>query len=586
MERPTSWLELGVFTVALLVLVATAGSGPGWDLASGHAVLAAQLERTSAAPLYGLLADLAAQLPAGEVGFRLGVLGAVLGALTLAGVVAAARAVLPKDPIAGLVGAVLLALAPPFRDAAAFATPSLLAACGAVWAFAGAAAHAREPAVRQLTIALVGAAAVIGSAPWLGAVLTVATIAWLDRSNAKREHLAIGTGAIGIAMITWWLGSLGALPGVDPSLTAMVAASGQGAAAIVIGTGLLGAAFGAATSLAPARALLAWIVLAVAHAIVIDHAAEPLLGLLAIGCAIVPSAVARVMPEKRALVVPLAGVPLVGAALAAGAAFSIDDPHDAPARLATDMIGGMPPGPGVIVMTSATAWSAVSYAQVVAGARPDLVLLPPLPVTTSDGAVADALRADQIAVSDVPAFGRLDPTRALARGRGFQLRTDQPEPTEVPAPPATYASSIGDRLAVALAIARGRYEAAHGRLDAAARATGLTSRFGAAELAMLATTAPSRERPALFGFLPRLDDPPGSRWRLDLFGDDLAWVAGIEQPLVASPPSRKLHGLWRELLAGKRTPDDSEIFALGPAAVAATRELVAAVRTPPGAPSN
>ena len=579
MERKAPWLELGVFGVALVVLLAGTGGGPGWDLASGHGVLAAHLQRTAAAPLYGLLASLAAQLPVGEVGFRIGVLGAVLGAVTLAGVVAAARAVLPKDPVAGAIGAILLALTPPFRDAAGSATPALLAAAGVVWTFAAAAAHARAASDRGVAVALIAAATVIGAAPWLGLVVTIAIVAWLARTGARRDHLAIGVGAIGIAIIAWWLGAIGAIPGLDLDLAAMVTTSGRGAAAIVVGTGLLGAAFGAATGLGPARWLALMIGVVALHAIAIDHAAEPLLAILAVGCAVVPSAVARIVPApRRALVVIGAGIPLIGAALVTGAALRLDDPGDAPARVATDLIAEAPSGPGVIVATGATAWSALNYAQAVTGARPDLVLAPPMPPTSADAVVADALRATQIAISDVPAFGRLDPARALARGRGFELRGAATEIVEPPPVPAAYASAIGERESVARAISRARYEAGNGRLDAAARAAGLEHRFGAAELAILATTLPTRERPALFGFLPRLADPDAGTWRLELFGDDLAWVAGIDQPLVDAPPSRRLHGLWRELLGGKRTIGDPEIAAMGPAAVAATQELVDATR--------
>ncbi len=575
MERTAAHLELGVFAVALVAFVVGAGGGPGWDQASDHAVLGAQLARTTSSPLYGLLADLAAQLPFGEPGFRLGVLGAALGALTLAGVVAAARGLLPKDPYAGAIGAVLLGLAPPFRDAAGFATPTLLAACGAVWAVAGAAAHARAPSTRRIVLALVGVAGVIGSAPWLGLALGIAVIGWLARTQARRDHLAIGAGAIGLAMIAWSLGALGGLPDLDPSLTAMVGATGRGAAAIVVGTGLLGAAFGAATGLAPARWLALVVAITAAHAIAVDHAAEPLLALLAVGCAIVPSAVGKLMPERGVLVVFGAAVPLVIAALVTGPALGVDDPEDAPARLATDVIGDAPSGPGLVVATSGSTWSAINYAQVVAGARPDLALVPPVAPTIADTLVADALRAKQLVVADVPAFGRLDIARAVPRRRGFELVGEPPEVGFVPPAPASYPSAIGERQAIALAIARARYEAISGRLDAAARAAGLTARFGAAGLAMLATTAPTRERPALFGYLPPLADPETGTWLLDLFGDDLAWVAGIDQPLVAGPPSRRLHGLWRELLAGQRTADDPEIAALGPAAISATRELVA-----------
>ena len=70
-------LELVIFATALVALVATATGGPGWDAASAHAVLAAHLERTAAAPLYGVLAAGAAQIPAGEVGFRLALIRCV-----------------------------------------------------------------------------------------------------------------------------------------------------------------------------------------------------------------------------------------------------------------------------------------------------------------------------------------------------------------------------------------------------------------------------------------------------------------------------------------------------------------------------
>lgn len=574
MERKAAHLELAVFAIALVVLVAGAAGGPGWDAASGHAVLATQLARTTGAPLYGLLADAFALLPVGEPGFRLGLLGAVLGAATLAGVVRAARGLSPKDPYAGVIAAVLLWLAPPFREAAGFATPTLLAGCGAVWAVAGAAAHARSAKPRWIAVALVGVGAVVGSAPWLGLALAVAIALWLARSKARREHLALGCGAIGLAMVTWSIGSLGGLPDLDPSLTAMVGATGRGAAAIVIGTGLLGAAFGAATGLAPARWLVLVIAIATVHAIVVDPAADALLALLAVGCAIIPSAVAKLVPDRRLVVTLGTGVPLVLTALVTGASLGVEDPQNAPARLADDIIGAAPSGPGIVVAASATTWSAINYAQVVAGARPDLALVAPLAPTAMDVMVANALSAKQNVVADVPAIGRLDPLRALPSGRGFELLGAAPDHALLPRPPADYPSTIGQREAVALAIARARYEALSGRLDAAARAAGLADRFGAAGLAMLATTAPTAERPALFGLLPRLADPPPGPWLLELFGDDLAWVAGIDQPQAAAPPSRRLHALWRELLMGRRKVDDPDIAALGPAAVAATRELV------------
>ncbi|HSK01420.1 MAG TPA: hypothetical protein VK932_09270, partial [Kofleriaceae bacterium] len=143
-----AWLPWCLFTVALAVLVHGASGGPGWTTASDHALLAADLERPASAPLYGIVASAVTYLlPVGEPGFRLAVASAVLGALALLGVMRAARALLPRDPVAGAIAATLLLLAPPFRDAAGTAGPSMLAACGAVWAIALAAgaARARDP---------------------------------------------------------------------------------------------------------------------------------------------------------------------------------------------------------------------------------------------------------------------------------------------------------------------------------------------------------------------------------------------------------------------------------------------------------
>lgn len=582
MERKLTWLPASVFAVSLVLLVLGAAGGPGWDAAAGHAVLAAHLERTASTPLYGVVAGAFALLPVGEIGFRLALLAALLGALTATGVVVAARALLPKDPVAGVVGAVLLVLTPSFRDAAGFANPSMLAACGIVWAIAAAANHARDATPRRAALALAMVALVVGSAPWLGAMLALLIIGWLVRTGASRDLLVIGVGAIGAIIVALWLGAVGSVPGPAPSLSAMVAASGRGAGAIVIGAGLLGAAFAAVTGLALARWFAAAIVLALIHAIVIEQAPMPLLAVLAIGAAVIPSAVVRVLDgARRELVTVIASAPLIGAALATGPAFGVDDPGRAPAQLAADVIGELPPGPGVIVATRASVWSSINYAQAVAGARPDLTLAPPLAQNAADGLVADTLRAKRIAGADVPAFGRLDPTLAIPRGRGFELRGVPADRAVPPSPPATYASATGAELAVLLAIARARYEAGLGRLDAAARAAGLTTRFRAADLALLATALPTPARPALYTEIPRLDDARPGPWLLDLFGDDLAWVAGLPQPTVDGPPARKLHALWRELLSGKITADDPAFAALGPAAVEATKRLTDARSAPP-----
>src|SRR5690349_11120674 len=85
------------FATALVILVMTCAGGPTWS--SQDAVLATYLERTAVSPLYGVVAGAFAYVPVGEPGFRLALLGALLGAVVVLGVIRAARALLPKDPI-------------------------------------------------------------------------------------------------------------------------------------------------------------------------------------------------------------------------------------------------------------------------------------------------------------------------------------------------------------------------------------------------------------------------------------------------------------------------------------------------------
>jgi hypothetical protein len=553
---------IAVFAIAVVVLVVGAAGGPGWQSAI-HADVAASLRHTAAAPLYGIIANVVAALPFGEVGFRLAVLSAVLGAALLAGVVEAARVLLPRDPIAGIVAAILLAATPAFRDAAGFAGPGILAACGVVWM--------TRFAVTGCRIAALACAAIVaGSAPWLGAALAVMLVVRLAR------ELAIGVaGVAGVICIVLWVGAIGSLPAVSPTTQAL-ASIGRGAGAVVLGAGILGIGFGAVTGLAFARRLAAIAGIAAVHATLFGGDIE-MLGVLAIGCAVIPSAVVRAAGSPRRHVVALAaGVPLVAAALLTGPAFGIDDPGATPARVADDLVGEAPPGPGVVIAVNAPTLHALEYAHVVAGARPDLAIIPYAGPDT-DLVVADALRANRVAIADVPAFGRLDPRRAVARGRGFQLLPGLPAVIAPVVPPPRYASAIGEDLAIWIAVTRGEFEGSAGRLDAAARAAGLTQRFRAGDLAVLAATVPTRARPAFFGLLPMADVGAA---RLDLFGDDLAWVAGIAEPVLPAdaPAARRLHAKWRQIWLGKATPADPEITAMGPAAIAATAAMLATYR--------
>jgi hypothetical protein len=570
-----------VFAVAAPLAILGAAGGQ-WD--GGHAVLAVDLERTADAPLYGLIASVAALLPVGEVAFRLALASALLGALALVGVARAARALFPKDPAAGVIAAVVLALAPPFREAAAFAGPAMLATAGVTWAVALLLEHARAPRPATAVGAIAWATVAIGSAPWLGGAIAALVIAHIARAS-DRGRLVGPLAIVGATLVAWWLGAIGRLPGAAPDLGAVITASGRGSATVLVGTGLLGAGFAAVTRLPAAGWLAAAIGLTLAHAAIVDPEPAPLLALLAIGSAVIPAAIVRVLaPARRHAVTVIAGAPLVLAALATGPALVIDDPGAGPTRLAADVTDALPAGPGVVFPRRVVVGWAIEYERQVAGARPDLELAPILPPTTADAEAKRAMMNGLVTGSDVPAFGRLDARLAIPRGRGFQLLLAPPEETVAVPPPADYPSQLGHEAAILLAIDRARYEAVHGRLGAAARAAGLVGRdtsgpgsgkprFGAADLAILSTTAPSQ--PALFGFVPRLDHERPGPHLIDLLGDDLAWSAGIDTPFVEHPAERRLHGLWRAMLRGAILPSDPAIVALGPRAIAATAELVA-----------
>jgi len=564
--------------VALAIFILDAGGGPGWGAASAQAVLAARLDHLATSPLYDLLANAATALPVGEPGFRLGVLAAILGAVALGGVVAGVRALVPREVAAALTVTLLLVAAAPFREAAAFAAPSILAACGAVWAFACAARYARNHDRRNVPCTFAACMFVVGSAPWLGAALTIIATIWLWRAGAARDLLALCVGALGAIVIALWFDAVGGMPMPHPDLGALTA-SGRGAGAIVVGAGLLGVGFGALTGLRSARWLALIVIVTAAHEALFGGTTPVVLAVFAIGGAIVPSAIVRaamgsLKGTRRQAMTFAAGVPLIAAALAMGPVIRVDDPGATPTQLASDLTAALPPGPGVFVATRPTTWLAVRYEAAIAGARADFALVPPLPTHEADAVVANAIRGNRIAASDAAAFGRLDIRRAIPRGRGFQLIGEPPATASPVPPPARYATAIGEQEAALLALERARYEATSGRLDAAARALGLTSRFRAADLAVLATTLPTKEHPALFGFLPLDERPPGP-WLYDIFGDDLAWVAGLDVPPVDAnaPMARRLHAKWRDIIVGKAKPDDPAIVAMGPRAVAATKEL-------------
>lgn len=570
------WIDRITVGVAFVVLVLSATGGPGWR--SSDAVLAVELERTAAAPVYALVATVAAYLPVGEPGFRLALANAVLGAVLLVGVARVARQLLPKDPLACVVAVLVLALARPFRDAAGFAGPAMLASCGMIWAIAFALEHTRSPRRSAMYAAFACCTVVIGSAPWLGLLLGMYLAIWAVNTGAK-DVAGNASFAIGGTILVLWIGAEGSLPAFDVDLEAAIASAIP--ATIALGVGLIGIGFATLTGLPHARWIAGAITLAAVHVVIIEREPLPMLALLAVGCAVIPGAITRTLKnlQRRHAIAAVAGAPIVVAALLASPAFSIDDSSSAPARLATDLVGALPPGPGAVFIRRQPAWVAVAYAQRVAGARPDLELALPDAPTVSDVQAKNVMMGRLVAGSDMPAFGRLDPRLAFPRGRGFQLLLGAPERVAPIPPPAQYASTLGNELATLLAVDRARYEAVHGRLGAAARAAGLTTRFGAGDLAILSTTALSR--PAFFAFIPDLDGLRPGPWLYDLLGDDLAWSAGLEPPIVETPRERKLHALWRKLYRGEIQPNDPAITALGPDAVRATAELLTSYAAKP-----
>jgi len=476
----------------------------------------------------------------------------------------------------------------------------MLAAAGLAWTLA--LALARRPYA-----ALLATLFVIGSAPWLGLALAITVTSWVARAGSssasgsdartsaaprtRPEHLAAAVGALGLAIVLLWIDAAGTLPApaAGPFGAALLIA-GRNAGAVVLGAGLAGLAFGALTNLPRTRPIALLLVVAVPHELVFGGNAAALLTLCALGVAILPGAIVRAAGPslaglRRHALTAGAGAPLVLVAVLTGATLTVEDPDAAPRLLTHDLVDAVPPGAGVFVATRTTSFLALQHEAIVAGMRPDLALTPPMDPLQADAVIAGALRSDRIAAADAASFGRLDITRATPRGRGFQLLAAPPTARATVPPPARYPSHIGQEQAVTLALERARFEGANGHLDAAARALGLESRFGAADLAVLGATVPTRERPALFGLLPPELTADTSPALYDLFGDDLAWVAGIAIPPLAddAPPARKLHERWRAILSGSATPDDPAIAALGPAAVRATKALF--VETPPpGAP--
>jgi hypothetical protein len=588
--------EAAALGLGLALAVATLGA-PGWGPAADLALAAHGLDGGVAPgqPAYALLGKLATLVPVGDIGWRIAALSVIAVVAALAGVIALARALVPDERLAGPIAAAVAATAPAVLGAATVAGTGGVLAALAVWAVALAVRARRGAPTAVGALALAAAATAIHPLAGGGLLGVVAAAVVRGRGRA----LAAAALLAAVAPL-WWLvvvragpagpdlsarlASLLTLEDAGARLGAILAGLGAGSGAALLLAGLVGLGLGATTGLRGAA-----LPLAAAAALVAAAALSPsgeltaaALLLLAAGLAPLAGAAARILardptPGGRLAIGGAAAAPVaLLALLGPGHAAPIDPGGDVPARAARAVTGGLPAGPGVLILDAPALWSAARFERIVAGERPDLAIV--ARDADADRLAAIQLQAGRPAGSDVAGVGRLDPRHAIPRGRAFQILAGPP-PAPPPAPPAPagWPGATGAALAEDLALARARYEAMIGRLDEAARAAGLAGeRFDAAELALLAAAVPSPARPAVHGFIPPLGG--GRAVARDLLADDLAWVAGLDAaPLPPrAPPERRLHALWRDLLAGQRDADDPDLAALGPAAAQATAEMLTA----------
>jgi hypothetical protein len=601
-------LELAVFLAVVVVAVARAPGAASWTDGDGVVAATAMLPGAGHGAAAVVLGALASVIPVGEMAFRVALVGAIALALAAAGIVALARALVPNGAGAAVIGAALLATSPAAAATAASGEGAMAAAL-VVWALVliieGRAAH--------VAAVLVGVLAAV--APVLAVIVGVAFVIQpgtgnrepgtgngekgkRETGNGKRETgngeregeartlvlIAVGAFVLvalpvfarGDAPSVWQL--LGGGQAAGARLVHVVA---DGTGTVLVFAGLVGLGLGALTGLRGATVVLG---VAIAAAIAVAVASPPSLAivplaLVAVGIAPLAAAVARIGPEaQRATIATVAAVPIAAvAALAPRRAPAADDAADGVARVAADVSGHISAGPGDFVATERVVRDAIAHERIIAGLRPDLLL-----DLLDDSSISLAFRARRALGSDRASFGSLDPRRSLVSGRGFELTNDEPADENAsppPAGPAAYPGRGGRAVAGFLAAERARREAARGHLDRAAHAAGLAgTRFDASDLALLSAAQPSADRPAMYGFVPALSNDPLPPAALpELFGDDLAWVTGLPAaPLTASsPPERRLHALWRDMLAGSRKPDDPAILALGIAAGRATARMLA-----------
>jgi len=661
--------ELTVFALATAFYSLLAAPGVGW-MDSGELTQAAWNlggAHPPGHPAHSLLGKLASLLPFGEIAFRINLLSAAAMGAALAGVVALARRLIPERDaaVAGAgVGVLLAGLSPAALIDATRAEVYGPVAALIVWSLVPALAFLRcpdeRPPARSLLLAALGfalAAAfhpiiaacaalpvavalglragrrVLRLAPWaLGlGLLALLSYAYLPfRALAASPPLLIfGDPATASGFFDLVTGAIyrsnfalsGALARFAGAWLLVGAATGLG---VLIG-GLVGLGFATATRLRGAATLLA-VVVCLAIGAGLQDAQNPdlpgyllpallvlaagLAPLVAAGLRLLPAEMAG--PESRTRPVAVAALlaPLVAAGFLAGSREPIDR-DDSPTRLWASTVGALPPGPGLYFADGDHALFAAQYERLVAGGRPDLVivnqelcrdewfllhvkrLMPLLYVPYVDdrlrGQTAERLaitnmRQGRTVGGDLPSFGRLQSRFAGAVGRAYQYVLVEADAADPARPPPDFTGHIGRRVAALVGLARGEYELERGRLADAARAAGLGQRFSAEQMAQLASAKPRADRPPLLPLLPRrtrvllYED-----WMLELFADELAWRAGlpVTHRTGGDTYEERVHARWRALLSGELEPGSPELFDAGrDAALATTRLLVELGRAP------
>lgn len=382
-------------------------------------------------PSWVMLGKLAALLPIGEVGFRIGLLSAAAMGAALAAMVAIAGRLVPRAPAATALAALLLALAPAlvYNAHRVEVYGPTLALVG--WSLYAALAFLDGGAPRHLLLAALLGALAATIHPLIAAAALAAPAAaliWAGRSRLRRLAgpaailallaaasyllLPVRAGAADPPALLWgdpgsaaaiWDLVTGAayrdnfaLSSFGDQLAAAAAALAEGPARSLLLAGFAGLLLGAVTGLRGAALLLAVAALSVAAAATQSRLNPdlrayllPALVAAAVGTAILADAIARLAAaEGDRFRLAIHATAVIGVGLfgfcgdAAPGQPELGDPADLEAHF-EDTVGAMPPGPGVYVTNSDATLFAAFYEQLVAGDRPDIAVANDALVTDS-----------------------------------------------------------------------------------------------------------------------------------------------------------------------------------------------------------